>query len=135
MEREYNIIETLNMPEGTMFKVIYPSGIESADNVVVKKDINYGIYLSWCKFGKVERITKSLTDAKFIKVRKEYNFFEAMQMIGQGKKMTNESLPTKAYYKKSEQYGIVYVNGYGEENRTNICNVEFIYKWHEYIEE
>lgn len=135
MEREYNLIEALNMSEGIMFKVIYSSGIESIDNVVVKKNVNNGKYLSWCKFGKVDRITKSLADAKFIIVRKEYNFFEAMQMIGQGKKMTNESLPTKAYYKKSEQYGIVYINGYGEENRANICNVEFIYKWYEYIEE
>lgn len=133
MEREYNIIEALNMPEGTRFKVIIQNGVEVVNNMVIKKFRNGEPYLSWDKFGSVQQVTKSLVNAKYIIARKEYNFFEAMKMIDQGKKMTNKKIPNGSYYKKNKDNKLMCVyNKYNEKN-PSIGSMEIYSEWYEYI--
>lgn len=133
MSKEYNVIEALNMPEGTKLECIFEDGSKS--KYIVKGDKNPVLSNG---VGAELSLNRKAANAKFIKIPKPLTFFEAMKLIEEGKKVTNEFRKTREgyFYKcKHGEYSLeiaYYSNNYCGPMDISVDDLSA--KWYEYEE-
>lgn len=92
MSKAYNIIEAINMPVGTEFEV-YLKGKEKPDSKLADGNmiVNCDYEFVWAKNNEcIDEIDRGIFNAKFYKVQNPIDFFEAMKLVSEGKKVKNK---------------------------------------------
>ena len=123
--KTYNIIEVLNMPIGTEFTI--ENDIEPYTFVVKKGECNStGLYYN--SLDDFIKLTKDNVNLKFVKAKKPLTFFEAMKLVDENKKVTNEYIKGNGYYFKNKSGKLAFE----PIGPTNILGKEINIEWYEY---
>lgn len=85
MSKAYNIIEASNMT-GEEFEVVYANGSKRKNNLIACESK----LLVAGSTEEVNGLCRDLINAKFYKVQKPIDFFEAMKLVSEGKKVKNK---------------------------------------------
>ena len=83
MSKELNILQAIEMPVGTEFKVIHDNGIVNGCKAILYMDHDYK-FLKWDN-GQWLKLTSKNLNAKFIPIQKPVSFMEAIKARYEGK--------------------------------------------------